>query len=109
MDRARAFELVEAARVAVLATTGPQRTPHLVPCVLARDGDVVYTPVDAKPKSTRRLGRLRDIAAAPRVALLVHEWSEDWTRLWWVRLEGRARIVSSDTELGAARRLLLGK
>jgi PPOX class probable F420-dependent enzyme len=102
-------ELVAAARVATMATISPDGLPHLVPCVLALAGDTVYTPVDAKPKSTRRLRRITNMEREARVALLVHEWVEDWSRLWWVRLEGLARIVTALDELAAARSLLLGK
>ena len=97
------------ARVATLATIGPDGAPHLVPCVFALTGATLYTPVDAKPKSTRDLQRLRDIARDPRVSILIHEWHEDWSRLWWVRLDGRARILTSGAELDTARDLLLAK
>jgi PPOX class probable F420-dependent enzyme len=77
--------------------------------VLAIAGDTIYTPVDSKPKHTRDLARLRDIERDPRASLLVHRWDEDWAQLWWVRLEGVARIVRTSHELDAARRLLLAK
>ena len=65
--------------------------------VLEPDRDVVWTAVDAKPKSTRSLRRLANIAANPRVSLLVDHYDEDWTRLWWVRADGQASItVDSD-------------
>ena len=56
-------------------------------------GDVLYTAVDEKPKRTRALQRLRNIEANPRVEVLIDHWDEDWSRLWWVRLRGTARIV----------------
>jgi PPOX class probable F420-dependent enzyme len=77
--------------------------------VLAIAGDTIYTPVDSKPKHTRELARLGDIERDPRASLLVHRWDEDWAQLWWVRLEGVARIVRTSHELDAARRLLLAK
>jgi len=57
------------------------------------DGDTLYTAVDEKPKRTRRLQRLRNIEANPQVEVVIDEYDEDWTRLWWVRLRGAARIV----------------
>ncbi len=57
------------------------------------DGSTLYTAVDDKPKRTRALRRLSNIEADPRVEVLVDHWDEDWSRLWWVRLRGRARIV----------------
>jgi PPOX class probable F420-dependent enzyme len=70
----------------------PDGRPHLVPVVFALAGDVVWTAVDDKPKRTRRLQRLRNIEANPAVSLLVDHYEADWSRLWWVRLDGRAAV-----------------
>ncbi len=83
------------ARVARLATLGPDGAPHLVPVVFAVVGDVVWSAVDDKPKSTRALRRLANIAAHPRVSLLVDHYEDDWTRLWWVRAYGTARVLDA--------------
>ncbi len=64
--------------------------PHLVPVVFAVDHEVIYTAVDAKPKTTQRLRRLANINANPRVTLLVDHYAEDWTQLWWVDPDGIA-------------------
>jgi PPOX class probable F420-dependent enzyme len=69
--------------VARLATTGPAARPHLVPVTFALDGDRIYTVVDAKPKATMNLRRLRNIRADPRVAVLADHYEDDWSRLWW--------------------------
>jgi len=84
---------LESARVATLATVGDDGRPHLVPIVFAVEGDLIHTAVDHKPKSTRNLRRLRDIAQNPRVALLADHYSEDWDELWWVRAEGAASVI----------------
>lgn len=84
-----------AARVARLATLRPDGTPRLVPVTFAVVDGLVCSVVDAvKPKRSPRLARLADIEADPRVGLLADEYDEDWTRLWWVRVDGRARIES---------------
>ncbi|MFF7749516.1 TIGR03668 family PPOX class F420-dependent oxidoreductase [Streptomyces sp. NPDC007971] len=86
-----------AARVARLATVGPAGRPHQVPVVFAvhtADGaDRLVTAVDHKPKTTTRLARLRNIAAHPPVCLLADAYDENWDRLWWVRVDGEARIL----------------
>lgn len=87
---------VDAERVARLATVGADGRPHVVPICFALDGDTLYTAVDEKPKSTRRLRRLANIEANPQVEVVVDHWDEDWSRLWWVRLAGTARIVERD-------------
>lgn len=86
----------DSARVARLATVGKDGRPHVVPICFALDGDTLYTAVDEKPKSTRRLRRLANIEADPQVEILIDHWDEDWSRLWWVRLSGRARVVEHD-------------
>src|SRR6202035_1751947 len=62
------------AAVARLATIGPAGRPHLVPITFALDGDHIYTVVDAKPKTTANLRRLRNIAADPRVTVLADHY-----------------------------------
>ena len=86
-----------AARVARLATVRPDGRPHLVPVVFVvlpgGDGDVVWSAVDDKPKSTRALRRLANVEANPAVTLLVDHYEDDWARLWWVRADGSATVV----------------
>lgn len=69
-------------------------TPHVVPFTFAVDGDLIYTAVDAKPKSTTNLRRLRNIRENPNVAVLVDHYEDDWSALWWVRADGLATVVS---------------
>ncbi|MEE2057349.1 TIGR03668 family PPOX class F420-dependent oxidoreductase [Rhodococcus artemisiae] len=93
--------LVAEARVARLATADGSGVPHLVPIVFALDGDAIHTCVDDKPKTTRRLRRLADIAENPRVSVLVDHYDDDWTQLWWVRVDGVATVHNADTDAGA--------
>lgn len=95
--------------VAMLATAGPDAAPHVVPVVFAVHRDVVYTAVDAKRKSTHRLRRLANIEANPKVSMLVDNYDEDWTRLWWVRADGCAEIHYSGAELATGYALLRRK
>lgn len=100
---------VASAPVGRLATTGEDGRPRLVPFCFALEGDVLYSAVDHKPKSTTELRRLDDVRARPQVAVLVDHYEDDWSRLWWVRLRGRARVVDDDAEAERARRLLAEK
>jgi PPOX class probable F420-dependent enzyme len=81
------------ARVARLATAAADGTPHLVPITFAVTGDGVAFAVDHKPKSGKRLRRLRNIAENPRVTVLVDHYREDWTALWWARADGTAAVL----------------
>lgn len=91
-DEEWARERFSLARVARLATVAADGAPRAVPIVFAVAGGVLITAVDHKPKSTTRLRRLDDIAANPRVSVLVDEYAEDWDQLWWARADGVARV-----------------
>jgi PPOX class probable F420-dependent enzyme len=96
-----ARERFAAARVARLATADAAGRPHLVPVVFVVDGDCVYSVVDAKPKRTTALRRLRNVAENPAVALLADHYDDaDWDALWWARADGRGRVLdpASDVE-----------
>jgi PPOX class probable F420-dependent enzyme len=98
--------LVDTARTGTLATRRPDGRPRLVPVCfwLASDADergrpVLYSPLDEKPKQVadpRGLGRVRDLLVLPEATLLVERWDEDWSRLGWVRLEGRAELLEPE-------------
>jgi PPOX class probable F420-dependent enzyme len=79
--------------VARLATADTGGRPHIVPIVFATEGDRVWTAVDDKPKRTRALRRIDNARANPRVSVLADHYEEDWTRLWWVRADGMARVL----------------
>lgn len=97
------------ARVARLATVRPGGRPHVVPCCFVLSDEVLYSAVDAKPKSTIVLRRLDNIRAVPWAVMLVDHYTDDWSELWWVRIDGRARIIDSGLEFDHALRLLAGK
>ena len=92
--------------MARLGTVTPNGRPHLVPVVFALDHDTIYFAVDSKPKRTQNLQRLRNIAANPAVSLLADQYDEDWARLWWVRVDGVARVVDDAAGAGHALDLL---
>lgn len=105
-------ERLESAPFAVLATFGPGHRIDLVPCcfaVLDRSdahghGAVdLVTAVDHKPKRHQRLARLANVAADPEVGLLVdHRDPDDWGSLWWIRVQGSARITEAGADHEAA-------
>ncbi len=93
LDTIVARDLVAGARVGRLGTVTPAGEPHLVPCCFAVIGETVVSVVDGKPKSTGQLRRLDNIRSRPNAALLVDRYDDDWTQLWWVRVDGRARVL----------------
>lgn len=82
-------------RTAALAMADRDCRPHVVVVTFAAVGDVVVTAVDQKPKTTSRLHRLRLVTENPQVSLLADEYDDsDWSRLWWARADGRARVLT---------------
>lgn len=100
---------LNAARVARLATTDPDGRPHLVPIVFVLEGDTLYSAVDRKPKRSPILRRIENARARPDVTVLVDHYEEDWGRLWWIRLRGRARVLDEGEERERALALLQEK
>ena len=88
-------DLLATARRATLATVAPDGRPRLVPICFVVIDDVLWSPLDEKPKSVddvRSLARVRDIVERPTASVLVDRWSEDWSELAWVRITGRATM-----------------
>jgi len=89
---------VAGAPVGRLGTVTSDGRPHLVPCCFALVGDTIYSAVDSKPKTTTRLKRLANIEANPIGSLLVDQYDDDWTNLWWIRVSGPARVTDDEPE-----------
>ena len=114
LDAGAARQRFARARVARLATAGLDGQPHLVPFTFAlepRPGreDRIYSAVDAKPKTTTDLRRLRNIRANPRVAVLADHYQDDWGALWWARADGLATVLDDAAAMVPALALLAGR
>jgi PPOX class probable F420-dependent enzyme len=104
------------ARVARLATADESGRPHVIPvCFVFADlgygGAAIYIVLDQKPKSVEltRLRRVRNILANPQVSLVIDHYDEDWTRLWYLLVQGRAELIESGAEPADAVSLLRSK
>jgi len=98
------------ARIGRLATVRADGRPHVAPCCFVLAGDIVYSAIDAKPKSTVRLQRIRNLETNAAAALVVdHYDDEDWTALWWVRVDGTARVLDAGAEFESSLDLLTAK
>lgn len=106
MDEFEMKRRLASATIARLATVGADGRPHIVPVCFALDGQTLYFAVDFKPKRSADLKRLRNIAVNPGVSVLVDHYEDDWKRLWWVRLDGDARVVTDEAEAQKAIHLL---
>jgi PPOX class probable F420-dependent enzyme len=105
-DRERRFLLDR--RVGHLATADGRSNPHVVPVCFALSDDTLYITIDEKPKhaSDRPLKRLRNMMDNPSIAFVADRYDEDWTRLGWVMLRGRAEILADGPEHDSAQALL---
>ena len=92
-----------------LGTADGQGRPHVVVVTFAVDGDMIYTAVDQKPKSTTALKRLRNVAENPWVTMLADQYSEDWETIWWARADGSAAILADPEEMAGPLRLLASR
>lgn len=104
-DRGR----VASARVGHLATVTPAGDPHVVPFCFVLVDDRIVSVVDAKPKSSTELRRLANIEAHGRATVLVDHYDDDWSQLWWVRIDGAARVVREGPEYDAGVDALVAK
>ena len=109
MDRGALWQRLAEARSAVLSTVTADGRPHAVPCCFFLKGEVVYSGIDAKPKSTLALRRLDNLAANPAACLLVDCYDDDWSKLWWIRVDCTARVLADGDERDHALDLLAAK
>lgn len=95
-----ASRLISSARVAHLATADKNGRPHVIPICYVFDGKCFYSPIDEKPKrvTASKLKRLRNIRENPQVALLIDRYDEDWAKLAYVLVTGRARLLASGSK-----------
>ena len=101
--------LVNGARVARLATIDfEEAKPHIVPVVFVFDGNAYYIPIDKKPKRNtdpERLRRVRNIQQNPNVALLIDEYNEDWSKLFFVMIQGKGTLIGTSTEFDEVKKV----
>jgi len=98
-------------RVARMATADKSGRPLVVPICYAYDGRCFYTPIDKKPKrvSARGLKRVINLSENPNVSVVIDEYHEDWTRLRYVIIHGRAELLEGGEEYQSSLRLLCEK
>jgi len=94
LDQRQLSHLLDVWPVGRLASIGAQRQPHVVPIVFVALDGAIYSPIDGKPKRDGILQRIRNVAADASVSLLLDAYDDDWDRLWWVRVNATAEVVT---------------
>jgi PPOX class probable F420-dependent enzyme len=98
LPNADELAFIQDARVGRMATVDADGTPSVVPfclAVVSDDTPCVVSVLDEKPKrvADAKLARVRNIERNPHVAFVVDRYEEDWSRLAFVQIRGRARVM----------------
>ena len=101
MLTAEHLAFIETQRVARLATADASGLPHVVPVCFAYHDGAFWVAIDEKPKRTTQLKRLRNIAGDAAVTLLFDRYADDWTRLAYVMVRGKAEVFAGADHPGA--------
>src|SRR5262245_17632498 len=106
-----ALRLIRSARIAHLATADQSGQPHVIPICFVFDGRYFYSPIDEKPKRTAasKLKRLRNIAENPQISIVIDHYKENWRKLSYVLVSGKARVLLRGATHRKAVRLLRRK
>ena len=94
-----------------LATADADGRPYVVPFCFVCAGGQIYSVLDAKPKVSelRRLRRVRNILDNPRVSVVIDHYESDWSKLWFLLVQGTAELIERCSEHGSALELLRAK
>ena len=95
--------LIEWSRVCHVATVGKSGAPHLVPvCHVLRDGKIYFgSDADAR--------KVLNLKANPRLAVSVDLYSDDWSNLKGVMVQGTTRLIERGPRFRRMRTLLYEK
>ena len=93
-------QLIDSMKIARLALINRKNLPEAIPIVFGRHKDILFSPVDGKPKRSSNLARIKNIEVNPNTMLLFDHYSKDWEKLWWLRLVCVSQVVTDppDTE-----------
>ena len=97
-------DLLNRTPVGHLATADADGRPHVIPfCFVCLEG-TIYSVLDAKPKTAdlRRLRRVRNIMANPQVSIIIDHYEPDWTKLWYLLIQGTAELLEPGSEHASA-------
>ena len=82
--------------VARLATLQKDGTPHQVPIVFVWLEGRFWSPIDGKPKIGNKLQRITNVLDNPHGSLIIDNYDEDWTQLWWIRVAVEVSVIRLD-------------
>jgi nitroimidazol reductase NimA-like FMN-containing flavoprotein (pyridoxamine 5'-phosphate oxidase superfamily) len=96
-------KLVEWERVCRVATAGAAGVPHVVPvCHVLADGKLYF----ASETGARKIRNLRE---NPHLTVTIDLYSDDWSNLKGVMIQGTATLIGRSPRFRKIRRLLYAK
>jgi len=89
--------LIKGAKVARLATVDQKSNPYVVPVVFVFHENSFFIPLDEKVKTVnaRKLKRVKNIEKNPNVTLLIDKYQNDWKKLFFLMIHGKATVIDS--------------
>jgi hypothetical protein len=96
------------ARVGRLATADPPASPRRARLLRVRRRRAA-TRRGRQAQAHARLTPAEEHRGEPQASLVVDVWDEDWTKLCWVIVEGRAEVLTSGAEFTRAIDQLVAK
>ncbi len=87
--------LIKRAKVARLATVDQKSYPYVVPVVFVFHENSFFIPLDEKVKTVnpRKLKRVKNIEENPNVTLLIDKYQNDWKKLFFLMIHGKATVI----------------
>ncbi len=79
--------------IARLATVNVEGQTHQVPIVFVWQAGKIWSPVDGKLKRGTQLTRVKNAMANPEGSILLDEYSDNWSQLWWLRIDVIIKVV----------------
>jgi len=96
-------KLIALERVCRVATAGPEGRSHLVPVCHVLSGEKIYF------GSGRNGRKVKNLKANPQIAVTIDLYSDEWSQLRGVMVQGTARLIERGPRFKQARARLYAK
>ncbi len=105
--------LIKGAKVARLATVDQKSYPYIVPVVFVFHKNSFFIPLDYKTKTVnpKNLKRVKNIQKNPNVALLIDKYQNNWKKLFFLMIHGKATVIDGKNRklMDKVHKLLISK
>jgi len=109
----KTLTLIKGAKVARLATVDQKSYPYVVPVVFVFHENSFFIPLDYKTKTVnpKNLKRVKNIQKNPNVALLIDKYQNNWKKLFFLMIHGKATVIDGKNRklMDKVHKLLISK